>query len=528
MRRGTTRVLMMLALAAVLCLGLAASASAMPGQPVFTSVTPSTASNGSGSNYQLTIYGSNFSAISSVDAVRLQMPGIFGDTIYATNAQLNVMPGGGTITCNVSTAFETAGTYNVEIDWWNTLIGQLSPETGYIYGGFTVTQVAPPTPTHPQISSVSPTQATAGGPSFTLTVNGSNFATGSLPAVVKWNGAQLTQTSGPIVNPTAVLYATVPAALITTPGLALITVTNPLIGGGDTSVAANFAVVNAPPVLTGLAPATTWAKLITPPAVVLSGSGFVSGSTAVVNGVARAATFMSATQLSVQLTAADIATAASFTIAARNPQPGGGTSASLQFIVGADTTAPVTTISGADTAWHNTPVTLTVSATDAQSGVQKTMFGIGTTPPWTQLSGTSLTVPGPQGGNPNGANVVSAYSVDNCNNSETPPVQVTVNICTTGPTTEAFAPSSVTKGKKLKLGYQADSITPTCTITIKILKSNGSVAKTIKVGEKASNTRGNYSFACNLARGKYKVKVYAIDAAGNAQSSMSGDSFTVK
>src|SRR5207249_5307160 len=59
----------------------------------------------------------------------------------------------------------------------------------------------------PTISSLSPTCATAGGPQFTLTVNGTNFVSGS---TVNWNGSPLTTT---FVSSTK-LTATVPASLI--------------------------------------------------------------------------------------------------------------------------------------------------------------------------------------------------------------------------------------------------------------------------------------------------------------------------
>jgi uncharacterized protein (TIGR03437 family) len=86
-----------------------------------------------------------------------------------------------------------------------------------------------PTPT---ISSLSPNSAIAGGPAFTLTVNGTNFLSG---AVVQWNGAALVTT---FVSPTQ-LTAGVPAALIASVGTASVTVVNP---GGAMSAAAIFTI----------------------------------------------------------------------------------------------------------------------------------------------------------------------------------------------------------------------------------------------------------------------------------------------
>src|SRR5438552_13672242 len=91
----------------------------------------------------------------------------------------------------------------------------------------------------PTIGSLSPTCTTAGGPQFTLTVNGTNFVAGS---TVRWSGTALTTT---FVSATQ-LTATVPAALIATAGTASITVVTPC---GGTSNAQTFTIV-ATPVIT--------------------------------------------------------------------------------------------------------------------------------------------------------------------------------------------------------------------------------------------------------------------------------------
>src|SRR5882724_8227275 len=91
----------------------------------------------------------------------------------------------------------------------------------------------------PTVSSLSPTCATAGGPQFTLTVNGTNFVSGS---TVNWNGTPLTTT---FVSATQ-LTATVPASLIASAGTASITVVTPC---GGTSNAKTF-TIGATPVIT--------------------------------------------------------------------------------------------------------------------------------------------------------------------------------------------------------------------------------------------------------------------------------------
>jgi hypothetical protein len=82
-----------------------------------------------------------------------------------------------------------------------------------------------------------PTAAVPGRPSFTLTVNGTAFVSGSL---VNWNGTVLTTT---FVN-TSQLTATVPASNIVTAGTASVTVLNPGPGGGRSNAA--FFQVSSP------------------------------------------------------------------------------------------------------------------------------------------------------------------------------------------------------------------------------------------------------------------------------------------
>ena len=87
----------------------------------------------------------------------------------------------------------------------------------------------------PAISQLSPDSASAGGPAFTMTVNGANFGS---KAVVNWNGTP--QSSNTTVINGKQLSVNIPAAMIATPGTVKITVTNPgttgtgLYGGGGT------------------------------------------------------------------------------------------------------------------------------------------------------------------------------------------------------------------------------------------------------------------------------------------------------
>ena len=236
-----------------------------------------------------------------------------------------------------------------------------------------------PPPSAPAISSLVPATANAGGPAFTLTVNGSNFVSGS---TVRWNGASRPTT---FVSSTR-LTAAIAAADIASAGTAQVSVANP---GGATSGASAFtvsasgscnypawvqgqqyaagAIVNyngslyiakfdnpgynptistyfwAPytcgstpppsaPAISSLVPASATAG---GPAFTLTvnGSNFVSGAVVRWNGASRTTGFSSSTQLTAAITAADIASAGSAQVSVANP--GGATSGASTFTVSA-------------------------------------------------------------------------------------------------------------------------------------------------------------------------------------------------
>jgi len=106
-------------------------------------------------------------------------------------------------------------------------------------------KTTPPVPgTMPSISQLNPDSVTAGGASFTLTINGSNFAS---KAAVNWNGTAQTTT----VVSGGQLMIPVSAAMVANSGTVQVTVTNPgtsgngIYGGGtlpETSTPVMFTI----------------------------------------------------------------------------------------------------------------------------------------------------------------------------------------------------------------------------------------------------------------------------------------------
>ncbi len=263
------------------------SASATP-PPVISGLSPSSAAAG-GAAFPMTVNGSGFVSNSSV---YWNMTALATTFVSATQLTAAVP----------ASLIAAAGTAKVSVGNPGGLTS--SAATFTIGGG------GPP----PAITSLSPSSATATGPAFTLTVNGSGFVSG---AALGWNGTALTAT---FVSATQ-LTAAVPASLISAAGIASIVVTNP---GGTSSAAATFTISPAAPVITSLSPTSAAAG---GPAFTLTvnGTGFLSGATVDWNGTALPTTLVSATQLTAAVTASLIATQGSANITVVNP---GGTPSS--------------------------------------------------------------------------------------------------------------------------------------------------------------------------------------------------------
>jgi WD40-like Beta Propeller Repeat len=176
--------------------------------------------------------------------------------------------------------------------------------------------VAPgqPNPT-PIITGLFPSSVTAGSQSFTMFIAGTGFIAGSTgTSTAFWNGSA--RSASVNIN-TGQIAITVLASDVATPGTSLVTVSNPLPGGGITLNAAPFTIFPTQtntPLISSLSPATASpngaAFTLT-----VNGSNFISptvnnpttsGSVVAWNGSPRTTAFVSSTQLTAQITAQDI------------------------------------------------------------------------------------------------------------------------------------------------------------------------------------------------------------------------------
>jgi hypothetical protein len=189
----------------------AAALTVNPPAPTITSLNPTLAI--AGSAFTLTINGANFTAASTS-----QLGAAALTTTYVSSTQLtavvpaSLVPTAGTMSVTVSTASGT------------------SPAAALT--------VNPPAPT---ITSLSSTSTVAGGADFTLTINGSNYLSGTLATVAIWNYTPLATT---YVTSTQ-LTAVVPASLIARSG----TVSISVVTAGGTSSGVSFTVNPAQPII---------------------------------------------------------------------------------------------------------------------------------------------------------------------------------------------------------------------------------------------------------------------------------------
>jgi hypothetical protein len=323
--------------------------------PGSLSLNPSTLTAGSSSPTTITVSGTNFLPVSTVQVGGSNRPTTFASSTQLT-FQLTVADQAAASRLNVSVVNPAPG-------------GGASPAA-------TLTLSAPA----PTVSSISPATLTAGAASTSLTVNGSGFTTATAVQV------------GSTPDPTTFLSATqltvaVPASQLAQGALLpIIALNGNLSSASGTPV--NLEVDNPSPKITAIIPSslTAGAGATT---VSVTGTGFLPNTTVQLAGSARPTAFVSSTQVDVILSAADLSSTGSLSLMAVNPTPGGGSSAAASVAVnnpvpGALTLNPASISTGATSA-----TTVTVSGSNFVS--TSTVHVGGSTRVTTYVSSTQLT-----------------------------------------------------------------------------------------------------------------------------------------
>lgn len=219
------------------------------------------------------------------------------------------------------------------------------------------TQVSATTASALTVSSVSPAVipvATAA----TLTVYGTGFQSGTT-VLVDSTSVPTTYVSG------TQLTVTVPSTQFSTGAIVPVTASDHGVLAGAQGT---LEVDNPRPVLSQTSPVSALAGSGTV-AVTMTGSGFSSKTTAMFSGAARPTAYVSPTEISLTLSAADAATAGSYPLTVVNAAPGGGSSSPSSFLI----TNPVPAVSSL------LPLSLSVGSSGTVVTLQGSGFLAGST-----------------------------------------------------------------------------------------------------------------------------------------------------
>lgn len=298
--------------------------------PTVTSMTPSNRNAGDPAPV-ITITGTNF-----VPASVARWEGVDRPTTYISATQLSVQL--------QQADMAVAGTYVIHV--FNPQpVGGLSGGSGFLVNTINLA---------PQITGLSPASAATNGAAFTLTIRGLHFMQTSTVVLTEPDGT--THSPAATVVSSSTMTITVPSgALFLTSGTIVVSVTNPLPGGGTDHFGLTVQAGNAVPAVTNIVPPVVSVGA-SDTTITVNGNGFYSGSIVQANGVALATTFVNSTQVTATLTAAMSAAVRILTVVVVNGTPGGGTSESVWFAVLAPTNpipqieaiSPNQTIRGAD------------------------------------------------------------------------------------------------------------------------------------------------------------------------------------
>jgi hypothetical protein len=199
-----------------------------------------------------------------------------------------------------------------------------------------------------------------------------------------------------------------------------------------------------------------------------------------------------------------------------------------------DSTPPLTT-TNAPSGWKHVSVTVTLSPTDAGSGMSggsaTTEYSTNGGSTWT--TGTSLTITAnPVTHATDGITTISYRSTDAAGNVAA--IQTCrVRLDTRKPTPRALWVASARRGYTATLKYRVNDVLPnggTATVTIKVKTLHGTLKKTLRCGVKAVNTTLAVHFTVprTWKAGTYRFYVYATDTAGNPQVKVASNKLIVR
>ncbi len=193
---------------------------------------------------------------------------------------------------------------------------------------------------------------------------------------------------------------------------------------------------------------------------------------------------------------------------------------------GADTTPPVTTVSGAvNNRCYNRSLNITLSATDA-GGVASITYAIdGGTPVVVMAATANVTLTVDRTGHTtDGTHVITYFATDVADNIESTQT-LRVRIDTVKPRTRALNTARAHRYEFTNLRYRIADSAPTCgraSVTIRIRRGSR-VVRTLRLGVKPVNRTLSARIQATLPPGRYRYYVYARDLAGNTQANVASN-----
>jgi hypothetical protein len=194
-----------------------------------------------------------------------------------------------------------------------------------------------------------------------------------------------------------------------------------------------------------------------------------------------------------------------------------GRTGSSSFAIVRDASAPVTTDNTAviGSGWKNTDQTVTLTATDSQSGVAATYSTTdGSTPTTASPTGQSLVL------SPEGIYTISYFSVDRVGNAEAVKVSPTqIRIDKTPPSSVTLDPlPTIVRSGQVLSGSAADALSGIAAIRYYDCAGSSCTPATL-IGSSSSGPGYAYTWSSEPADGTYRILARAVDNAGNTLDS---------
>jgi len=184
-----------------------------------------------------------------------------------------------------------------------------------------------------------------------------------------------------------------------------------------------------------------------------------------------------------------------------------------------DITAPVVTAMDPKNGnWQQGPAVVNFSGTDVGAGYAYTEWSTDGGSTWAM--GETAEVGG------DGEITVTYHGVDKVG-IKSADQTITVKVASTPPTVTG-GNASVKKGHKATFKYNVTAVTPTAQVIVQIRTKSGRTLSTHHYADQTTNVDGSVSFTVNLPKGKYGIRIGAVDQAGNVQTKRGTGTLTVR